>query len=322
MAIVVDFDEEVIAGGDSLVRLNADGSFNDAFVQRVNPTNSLGITSILPLSDGRIIIAGAFSKIDGTPRNAVARLNADGTLDPSFDPGRGPFFDGFGTKRLSDITAAALLPDGRLIVAGHFNQFNGRSVPGVARLNQDGSLDLAFARNLLADPSLPARSIALQNDGRILLTGSFRSVGDFGLGRLNSDGSFDASMFLASEGNGYPFVPILLLQPDGRFLVGGPFDVFNNVPRIALTRLNGDPPIRFTGSALHKQTGFGTFGTLNLPFSALPNRKLVLEISDDLREWSPLRTNAPSSSTGIFNDIVDLVRDDGPKRRFYRLFSP
>ena len=44
------------------------------------------IRAIVEQPDGRLVIGGDFSTVDGVGRNGLARLNADGSLDTSFDP--------------------------------------------------------------------------------------------------------------------------------------------------------------------------------------------------------------------------------------------
>ena len=121
--------------------------------------------------------------------------NADGSLDDSFDPGAGA---------TGSILSMALQPDGKIIIAGHFDRFNRILVEGIARLNPDGSLDKSFksyretgvAVNNLTVPM----TVTLQPDGRILLAGdSFSSVNgaDYhlrqGVARVNTDGTLDTS---------------------------------------------------------------------------------------------------------------------------------
>ena len=78
--------------------------------------NSNGIVNAMERQpDGRILIAGNFTSYAGLNRNGVARLNADGTLDMSFDPGTGPSSGGIG--------ALALQPDGKILIGGLFAAF-------------------------------------------------------------------------------------------------------------------------------------------------------------------------------------------------------
>ena len=86
--------------------------------------------------DGKVVIAGDFTEVNGQSAKRIARLLSDGSLDASFDPGTGA--DGI-------IEALALQPDGKIIIAGNFTRFNGTSCGRIARLNADGSLDSAYA---------------------------------------------------------------------------------------------------------------------------------------------------------------------------------
>ena len=74
----------------------------------------------------RIIIGGEFNYVDGVALHHIARLNADGSLDTTFDPGTG--FD-------NTVYALALQPDGNVVVGGAFQSFNAYSRPGLTRLD-------------------------------------------------------------------------------------------------------------------------------------------------------------------------------------------
>jgi uncharacterized delta-60 repeat protein len=135
------------------------------------------VTVVLPLRDGRLLAAGSFSQVGGTQRGHIARFNAQGQLDPGFNP----FFD-------QPILSVAELPDGRLLVGGNFQSVNGTTRPHIARLHANGQLDTSF--NTSVDE--PVRSIAVQPDGVIVIAGIFRFVGGSsrpGLARLNPNGS-------------------------------------------------------------------------------------------------------------------------------------
>ena len=84
----------------------------------------------------QVVIGGDFSSVNGINLNRVARLNSDGSVDTSFNPGIGP--DG-------TVNAVALDAIGRVIIGGDFDMVSGVTSGGVARLNVDGSLDTTFA---------------------------------------------------------------------------------------------------------------------------------------------------------------------------------
>jgi uncharacterized delta-60 repeat protein len=92
------------------------------------------VYSVALQPDGRVLIAGLFSSVNGTAREMIARLNADGTLDATFQ-----------NVSLDDaIRVVAVEQDGRVLVGGDFTEVNGVPRGRVARLNADGSLDTTF----------------------------------------------------------------------------------------------------------------------------------------------------------------------------------
>ena len=151
-----------------------------------------------------------------------------GSLDPDFI---NPNVDG-------TVTSIALQPNGKILIGGVFSQVGGEARNRVARLNADGSLDGSFR-----DPNVNGTvdSIALQPDGKVLIGGEFTRVGDEARGRvarLNADGSLDGS-FANPKVAGGP-VRSIALQPDGKVLIGGAFNLIGTTTRIAITRLNSN----------------------------------------------------------------------------------
>ena len=184
--------------------------------------------------DGKMLIGGDFTTVAGYVRHKIARLNSDGTGDPSFDPGAGA------NDRVNSVV---LQPDGKLLVAGAFTEMNGISRKRVARLNSDGSLDESFNPGAGADDAI--ESAVLQPDGKILIGGHFGKVNGVirsRVARLNIDGSLDFSFnptVLNSQYSG-AVVYSMVVQPDGKILIGGSFISVNGVNLGGVARLNAD----------------------------------------------------------------------------------
>ncbi len=208
----------------------AQGNLDPTFAASITEGTGFVNESALQ-ADGKIISVGSFYLANGIRAGNIARLNTDGTTDPSFNP--------LGTGADAPIQAVALQPDGKILIGGVFLHFNGQSVNRVARLNLDGSLDSSFNNTLtLIDQVF---DIALQVDGKVLLGGAFSFSASLPnrILRLNSDGSVDASFNLAGTGvQGGPVYKILI-QRDGKILVGGAFIGFNGTIVRNLIRLNG-----------------------------------------------------------------------------------
>lgn len=107
-------------------------------------------------TDGKIILGGYFDNINGTARRGIGRLNADGTLDPSFNV----------TQTEGGFLTVALQPDGKIVVAGTFGHVNGAVRNNMARLNADGTLDTSF--NAGVNGALTT-AVAVQSDRKILV---------------------------------------------------------------------------------------------------------------------------------------------------------
>jgi uncharacterized delta-60 repeat protein len=208
----------------NIARLNAaDGSvdtnFNYSYCDNA-------VSSIAVQADGKILIGGLFTSVNGTPYNRLARLNADGTLDTTFND---PAANG-------QVNCIALQPDGKILIGGWFDTVGGTPYHYVARLNPDGTVDPSFN-----DPNASSwvYSLAIQLDGHIVIGGVFTITNMIQtnryIARLNTDGTLDTN-FTNPNANGQ--VSCLALQADGKILVGGSFTTVSNVNHKYIARLN------------------------------------------------------------------------------------
>ena len=235
--LVVQPDGKVItAGGFDFVngaltskiqRLNANGTSDATF----NPggTGANGFIGAVALqADGRILIAGGFTTYNGTPTLGLARLNANGTLDPSFAP--------LTAATLRQIGSLAIQPDGKILV-GSTNSFTAGQAGALVRLNTDGTPDATFSTTGITGTSGIVSTVVVQADGKIVVGGTFAGFsGQPGsLVRLNADGSPDTTFGLGTGLNGS--VSAVVQQPDGKLLVGGSLTQLNGQASPSLMRL-------------------------------------------------------------------------------------
>mgnify|MGYP003574924990 CR=1 FL=1 len=185
--------------------------------------------------DGKILIGGEFTAVNGVPRVNVARLNTDGSLDRSFDAGLGA--DG-------SVRSISIQFDDRILLGGLFTSVSGVERRHIARLFPDGTLDTSFDPGAGADGAIYA--IGLQADGRIVVTGDFINFDDTPVNRiirLEPDGSIDTGINFGSGADA--FISSVAIQPDRRILIGGGFTRVDGLPRNRLARLYGG---RLSGS--------------------------------------------------------------------------
>ena len=211
--------------------------------------------------DGRIVLAGS-----GGPNFdfAVTRLNPDGSFDTTFD-GDGTAGADFGGDDYGE--AAALQPDGKIVVAGYTSVDHDIAV---ARFNRDGSLDATFDPGGVDGPGKKtfgyggndlARSVLVAPDGKIVVAGNGNANYDFAITRLNSDGSFDASFdgdgTAGADFGGVDYSYAVAAQPDGRVVVAGETTIKQDV---AVARFNPTGPADMTLDATFDGDGVTTFG--------------------------------------------------------------
>ncbi|MEZ5908176.1 MAG: tandem-95 repeat protein [Hyphomicrobiaceae bacterium] len=197
--------------------------------------------------DGKLIVVGMIFDSMGSDF-AVVRYNADGSLDTSFGSG-GIVITSFGTS-WEGALSVALQPDGKIIVAGHFDNGTDTDV-AMARYNADGSLDTSFGggdgmvTTAISSQDDLARRVELQADGTILVIGASHdsAYDDISLARYTADGSPDASF---GGGDGIVTVSVpgfrfdtAIQQPDGKIIVAGWSNAAPEYP-FALVRLNSD----------------------------------------------------------------------------------
>ena len=246
-AIQIQSDGKILVGGEfatvnrivknSIVRFNADGTVDSTFMPGTGATTSSGafanVTTIKVQSDGKILIGGSFVNYNGTAINRIARLNADGTLDTTFN---------IGTGAASNVNVIEIQPDGKILVGGNFTTFNSVSANRLVRLNTDGTLDSAFTIGTGVGGQVNA--IALQSDGKIYLGGTFTSYNGTPSNRavrINADGTLDAAFNIGTGLTGT--VNAIVTQPDGKVILGGAFSSYNGTTVSRIVRLNTDGSI-------------------------------------------------------------------------------
>ena len=234
-SIVVQTDGQILVGGDfttilgqarnNVARLNNDGSVEVSFVPAANNI----VRAIAVQLNGDIVIGGDFTTINSEARTHIARLSAgNGSLDPNYIP------DANGS-----VYSLAAQRNGKVIVGGAFTIIGGQAREHIARLNDiDGSAETT-AFDISANGAV--RSIVIQTDGKILVGGDFTTLIDSNgshprnrIALLDADGDTDFNF----DPNANGIVRSIVLQPDGKVLVGGDFTSIGGMSRERIARLD------------------------------------------------------------------------------------
>ncbi len=207
-------------GTEKVLRLNSDGTIDSAFtISMVQPYPYTTVRSIIVESGGTILVVGSFTDFGGSGRQKIVRLLADGNIDSTFNP---PQFSG----GFYGIYPAPILNDGKILVAGDFDQVNGSDIPGITRLNSDGSLDVDFQASgftRYGGASTPIRGLGITSDGKILIAGRFHLDGwpsswRAPIIRIQPNGVVDTSYFVQQFGSS-AIGRDLVIQPDDQSIV-------------------------------------------------------------------------------------------------------
>ena len=347
-SLALQSDGKIVAGGvfsffrngddltknvniNRVARLNVDGSVDPAF----NPNAGGQVNAVTSVAGGQLIVSGGFNALTPAGQglvlapNRIVRLNANGTVDGTFDPAATPAAAG------GQITALAVQSDSRLLVAGSFANFAGATSRNLARFTLGGAADTNFNPNpdgpvsaLLVQPARGAalvqtanfgwferdsslrasfnhfgvrqligeiRAVLVQPDGKIIVAGAFTNqtgLTNSNLARLNRDGEFDSSFKPLINGS----VLALALQADGKLILAGSFDQVNTVARGRIARLNVD----------------GSLDTAYNPTASATVRALVLQSDGKLILGGDFTTLQPGATgTAVGRNYIARLNADG-----------
>ena len=259
----------------SLSQVFVDPNFNPIIA-----SNQADISAMALQTDGKVLVGGSFQFINATVSNNITRLNPDGTIDPSFDIGKGP----------NDIIdEIQLQTDGKILVTGRFTTFDNHETRDLVRLNRNGTVDEHFIPPAEIN-FVSTTKVIMQPDGKILLGGIFYLPDEQRLTsvlRLNTNGSRDLSFASGCSGN---FQFGLVLQPDGKIILGGPGD--ETGPLVIRLHADGTPDNSFRAN-----TGIITQDVIGI--AQQDNKILVAGTSDN--------TNTPLKLG--FTKIIRLNQD-------------
>ena len=257
----------------TLVQLTGVGALDPSFQPFIQAAGL--VNDVVRQADGKLVVGGSFLEIGSQAANGLARFNPNGTLDASFAPApgvpghrildlalqpdgavlaangtavvrylsTGATDNTFNASALSGIPSRVLVqPDGRILVASF-----GSSSGVLVRLLANGAADASFSPTAAGPGSLSTvQTVELQANGKILVAGFYRPLAGgpeiTTVVRLEANGVPDLSFTGSSFGgaNSGSILNSLVVQPDGKVLVGGRFSAYGNTPRASVLRLNAD----------------------------------------------------------------------------------
>jgi uncharacterized delta-60 repeat protein len=256
------------ASSGRIARIDANGAFDQSFNPGTGFNGPIGAVAIQ--ADNKILVGGAFTQYNGTAVRNIARLNPNGSLDNTFNPGgdsaNGGAYD-FVESILIDPTSQAIYLGGRI------GAYNGVKTKSIIRLSSDGFLDVSF---VLPETVYGEVYTIARQGSKILIAGAIGIDGKYQVLRLNDDGSLDATFAATNHGVGPVFA--MTVQPDNKILVGGDFFMFNESRDYqTLIRLNAEGTIdnTFHHSLVAPHSGVGPYYSL-VDIELQPDNKIVV----------------------------------------------
>jgi len=241
LTLSADGSKDVYVGGDfttyngaqanRIVRLNADGTIDQNFVGASGFDATVRWIAPAAAQSANVYVGGDFTAYNGVPKARILRLNADGTLDPTFTIGTG--FE-------NTVNVIAPAGDGTLYVGGAFTNYNGRPANRLVRLNADGTVDQTFVTGTGFDNTVFTIVPVGDGTGDVYVGGAFtlyKGIQAMRIVRLSPDGSVN---FVFPTTTGFDnTVKNMALADDrsGNLYAGGDFTNYKGIRAMGLARL-------------------------------------------------------------------------------------
>jgi len=196
-------------------------------------------------SDNKVLVGGSFSYYSGSISTRGARVNLTGVKDTTWVTGNAGFTNYVYKMQVSGSTT---------LVGGLFTFYSGSSCGGFVKINSNGTRDLTYNPQV----GTPVYTFVTQSDGKAVVGGNFTTTSGSttnGISRINSNGSPDTGFVTGTGFNSN--VNSILVQSDGKIIVGGGFTTYNGSTANYFARLNisGSLDTTFTSG----QSGVGAF---------------------------------------------------------------
>lgn len=234
--VILSGDFQIFNGSSNkrIVRLLQNGVVDTSFTSGLGVDGPIRATFLL--ANDKLIIGGIFNTYNTTPVKNLARINANGTIDNTFNAaGVGPN---------NEVIEIFTQKDGKILISGFFSKYNNVNFTGFLRLESDGSIDTNFA--LGSGTNLSPDCFAQQTNGKILIGGPFlryKGVDVNKIFRIHLDGTLDTT-FNSGFISGHVFE--MLTLPDDKIIISGSFSSVNGRAANRIARLHRDGNIDTT----------------------------------------------------------------------------
>lgn len=282
-----------------LIMYNSDGSIDNAFIcpsLTVVPSSyDRMIRSVIFQNDGKILLVGKFNYVNGEARNNIVRLNSNGSVDLTFNPGSGV---------LGEIWGVDITFDGKYVIGGEFGAYDGNPAKRVARINANGTFDNTFYTHTITHGFTDViKQVKVMPGGQVLVTGTDYLINPIyhsrNIVKLLSNGQRDTSFTF-----NYPVIDIssVLVLPNGKILV----DTGTRIIRInsngSLDNTFNSPGSYYSNFPLYYDSMF------LLPDGKVIVRRPFLGLNGAIR-YDAFKINTNGSIDYSFNPLQSVSKD-------------
>ena len=268
-----------------------------------SPTGSISllgldsnVQNIILQTDNKVVIGGSFTTISGSQiQQRILRLNSNGTLDNTFNPG-------VGTN--GTVVRTLLQSDGKIVLGGSFTSYSGSAINRIVRINNSGSIDTAYKVGTGTDGNIVYADI--QSDNKVVAVGLFANYSGSGanrITRINTDGTIDTGSSWNSGAGFQGGVSLgqantVTIQPDGKILVGGTFTTYSGSSSNFIARIN-------TNGTLDSSFKLGT------GFNATPVNAIAVQSDGKIVAGGGFTSYSGSGASRIARINTDGTIDSG-----------
>lgn len=232
-------DGPVAAG--RIIRLNVDGTHDTTFNTGTgfDGAGLSWVDTVVLQEDNKILVGGTFDTYNGATASGIARLNADGSLDGTFNTGTGFIDDG--TPTGEKVNSIAIQSNGKILVVGDFIEYNGVTHNRIIRLNIDGSHDATFDAGSGFDSVVS--KVLIHSSNEIVVVGQFSSYDGATHNRiiaLQGNGDPSITMTFGTGVSGASAVIDDILEFNTKLIFVGSFTLFDGNVRRGIVKTNAD----------------------------------------------------------------------------------
>jgi uncharacterized delta-60 repeat protein len=247
--VAIQSDGKILVGGSTItqysgsligtgsLRINTDGTRDTTFNTGVGFLTASTVNSIDIQSDGKIVVGGAFTSYSGSTVTRLTRLNDNGSVDTTFNPG----------TINNEVFAVKIQPDQKILIQGQFTTVSGSTRNRIARVLSNGQVDTSYNVGTGINVASSINMFSLDTSGNVYVGGSFTTYSGSTVNRFvktTPSGSIDGTFisgsiaFNGQSSAGFNGTVRTVLVSGSNIYMGGDFTTYQAPPINYLVKLD------------------------------------------------------------------------------------